>query len=352
MKKIVFVILAAIVIFYTYLGVQDFIKRSETTIVTIEDIQEQDGVPVLTTTIEERDLYLVRSFNGSIKGIEQADVTSKIMERISEVKVSLGDRVKMDEVLIEFDPLSPGIGFKQASDALEDAKKDFERSKNLLDAGALSKQMHEKAELALKIAQSNFNDVLKLTEVKAPFEGTVTDIFYKKGETVAPGLPIIRIARLDRVISEIEVGETDLPLLETGQKSRIKTGSFAGITFEGIVNKIALSKDPITRNFIVEIEIPNPGHLLKPGMFAAVDLIIGKSENVLAVPEDAIVSENGTAFIYLVDANAIAKKVLVEEGIKDGEWIEVKGDINSGDEIVVEGHNRLSDGAKVIKVSQ
>ena len=351
MKKVIFLILAGIVVVLVVIGIQSSIKKAQTTVITIEDIQEREGIPVVTVQAERRDLFLVRNFTGSIKGIEQADATAMILEKIETIHVPLGARVRKGQVLLSLDHQNPTVRYQQTNDALAEAEKELERSTGLLKAGAISEQIHDKAVLAEKIARADFDAINRLLEIRAPVDGIVTDIFRERGETVSPGVPIIRIAKLDIVITEIEVGETDIALVKKGLRARVRTNSFPGKTFHGILTKIALSTNPDARNFTIKIEIPNPEHLLKPGMFTIVDLIIAVSAGVAATPIDALISENGKSYIYVLQGDMTVRKELVTTGIVDGEWVEIIDGVAVDDTVVLEGHNRLTDGSIVVIVS-
>lgn len=354
MRKVYFLIFAGImivVVSLVYQGVQSSIEQSRTTVETIEDIQLREGIPVVTRAIEIRDLLRTRSFTGTIKGIEQVDATAMILEKIETITVSLGDRVSRGDVLITLDKQNPSTRFRQAKDALDASVIDLNRSAELFSAGAISQQVHERAELAEKLARADFEAVERTLEVKAPIGGVVTDIFFERGETVSPGVPILRIAKLDRVYTEIEVGETDISLVKKGQQALVRTNSFPDRTFYGTVSKIALSTNPDARNFTISIEVPNPESLLKPGMFALLDLIVGKAEGVLAVPADAIISEDGNSYIYIVNSGMVVEKVPVSPGIVDGEWVEIQGEVSAGASVILEGHNKVVDGTKVTVIS-
>ncbi|MCP4723500.1 MAG: efflux RND transporter periplasmic adaptor subunit [bacterium] len=352
MKKYIFMILFVFVIVLIYRGIEASIERSRTEVMTIDAYQEQNGVPVVTAKAAMKDLSLTKSYTGSIRGYEQADAAAKIMEKIEKFNVTLGQKVREGQLLLTLDKQNPTAQYRQAKDALDNANNDLDRNKELLEVGAISQQVFEKVELAAKIAQANFDAVVSMLEVKSPISGTVTDIFYEKGETVSPGMPIMRIATLGRVVIEIQVGETEIPLLEKGQKALVSAKSFPDQVFDGSVYTIALSTDPQKRNFNIEILIPNSEMKLKPGMFSVVELIIDRVQEVIAVPADAVLKNGDTSYIYVVQSNMTVKQVMVDPGVNDGEWIEVPAGISEGDVVVIEGHNRLKDGVKVITESE
>ncbi|MCH7782446.1 efflux RND transporter periplasmic adaptor subunit, partial [candidate division KSB1 bacterium] len=76
-----------------------------------------------------------------------------------------------------------------------------------------------------------------------------------------------------------------------------------------------------------------------------------KGEGVLAVPTDAIISEDGNAYIYIVNSGMVVEKVPVSPGIVDGEWVEIQGEVSAGASVILEGHNKVVDGTKVTVIS-
>ena len=212
-------------------------------------------------------------------------------------------------------------------------------------------------------------DLLSRYTVLAPFEGYVTRKMVERGNWVTKGTPLVEIIQLDPIELRIEVPQEysvslqqsfdsaggDEPPLE----AEIRIDSLQE-TLQGTVTRIIPDADPVTRTVPVIIRIPNAprrtgpnqSHLLKPGMLARAELNIGKGQPVLMAPKDALVLNQGSASIYLVkqiDGVKKAKQIAVKTGRSNGNWIEITGDVNENDEIVVQGNERLRDG-QAIKV--
>jgi membrane fusion protein (multidrug efflux system) len=350
MKKVIFAVISVVIVFFIVRGVQGSIERSKTTALTIESIQAEQGIPVTVIKASQKNIKSFRTFTGSLRGIEQSDATAFIAEKVLKINVTVGKRVREGDLLLTLDNKTTSA-YRQITDALADAKQDRDRAKELLKAGAISQQMLDKAELGVKMAQSEMDALLIRHRVSAPISGIVTDVYAEKGVFVAPGLPLVRIAKLDRMILEIQVAETDIALVKQGQSAVVTARSYPGKEFSGTVKEIALSTNPGKRNFNIEIEIPNPDMILKSGMFATANLIITESLDAVTVPSDALINENGSYYLYLVNSNNTVKKVAVTPKITEGEFVEIPNGISSDDIIVIEGQNKLSDGVKIKVVS-
>lgn len=212
-------------------------------------------------------------------------------------------------------------------------------------------------------------DLLSRYTVLAPFEGYVTRKMVERGNWVTKGTPLVEIIQLDPIELRIEVPQEYSVSLqqsfdsaggdEPPLQAEIRIDSLQE-TLQGTVTRIIPDADPVTRTVPVIIRIPNAprrtgpnqSHLLKPGMLARAELHIGKGQPVLMAPKDALVLNQGSASIYLVkqiDGVKKAKQIAVKTGRSNGNWIEITGDVNENDEIVVQGNERLRDG-QAIKV--
>jgi len=352
MKKVLVIIFAGIVVVFVVRGVLLNIERSKASVITIEDLQEETGIPVITAQAEVRDIKSTLSYTGTVRGIEQADVTAAVqIEKVLDIAVAPGQRVKQGEVLLTLDTRITGA-YRQTTDALADAQQDLQRIRELYKVGAVSRQSLDKAELAVNIAQANMDAAEWRHKVASPIGGTVTDIFVEKGQTVLTGIPLVRVAQLDRVIADIQAAESDIARIKKGQTALVHLQTYPGREFTGRVREVALSANPKERNFKIEIEIPNSGRLLKPGMFARVDLVVDEMRGATAVPYDALVKDNGAYYVFIVKRDMTVKKTAVAPQQVDSGWVGIPNGISPGESVVVEGHNKLTDGAKVTVVSQ
>ena len=117
-------------------------------------------------------------------------------------------------------------------------------------------------------------------------------------------------------------------------------------TFTGTVTRSTLALDPSTRSLLVEIDLPNPDHVLRPGTFAEVTLALREIPNALALPAQAVVSQVKGKVVFVVEQGH-AKSVLVQTGISNGHWVEIVSGLQGEEEVVVVGKRRMADGIPV-----
>ena len=240
-------------------------------------------------------------------------------------------------------------------------------------AQAVSPKQIAKAEARVRVQQENIrkleDDIAQHTIV-APFDGYVTREYTEVGQWIAKGDPVVDVVELSEVDIEVPVLETYVPNLRarianqpgTGTMTRhIHVDALPGESFSGEVVAIVPEADVRSRSFPVKVRVKNrpakkapESVMLKPGMFVRVDLPLG-GENSMLVPKDAIVLGGPSPIVWLVQRQSGAKlsgqasvsPVPVELGIAMEDWIEVIGPLEPGQEVVVEGNERIKPGAPV-----
>jgi RND family efflux transporter MFP subunit len=164
--------------------------------------------------------------------------------------------------------------------------------------------------------------------------------------------------------------EKDVKRVSVGTPAAVEVDAFPGETFNGRVSRVAPVFDPATRTAEMEIEVPNAGFRLKPGMYARVQLLVGSRENALTVPSNALVMFEGKPGVFTATdggargdarpaaqgtssapAPMIAKFVPVETGIRQPEQIEILGGIADGTRVVTTGAGALKDGDRIVAAS-
>ncbi len=318
---------------------------------SVEEIQMEEGVPVEVAKSFVSDMVVSNRYTGTVEGMSQADIISEIGEKIKSVLKRPGSKVKKGETLIEFYKTSANnmmLRLDQVELLLNDAKRDYERVKKLHDVGAVSPQDLDKAKLNYDIAKQNYNSAKESVYVKAPVSGIITKIEFEAGETPGRGDVLAQVAKIEKVKIKFPVSEVEIQKIKTGQIASVKVDTYPAKQFEGIIKEINMAADPVSRNFEVMLEMDNPDYLLKPGMFARIDVTVEKKEGVIVVPNDAVVEENGNEYVWTVSNNVTARKQ-VQTGLKNKNEIEVLSGIGSDETVVVLGQNNIQkDNQKVI----
>jgi RND family efflux transporter MFP subunit len=243
-----------------------------------------------------------------------------------------------------------------AASALERAKTSFQR-------GLISQQALEDAEARYNATVSQVSvakaqltstqarlDELKInlanTVLVAPMDGVVSKRNLDPGGFAGTNTAVVSLVDIGTVRLITNLVERDFKRIQIGGQAMVEVDAFPGEQFAGRVNRVAPVFDPATRTATMEIQIPNPGFRLKPGMYARVRLTADRKQSALAVPRNAIVDISGRRGVYTVDGD-VARFQAVQTGLSDGDFIEVTEGLEDGTRLVTVGALALRDGDRI-----
>ena len=180
------------------------------------------------------------------------------------------------------------------------------------------------------------------TQIVAPFSGEIVRRNVDNGALISPSTPLVTLVHMETLKVLANVLEKDIALVKPGMKAKILTEAYPGKPFEGTVVRINKALDLATRTLQAEINIPNPGRLLKPGMFAKMEVALTEKPDALAVPREAVFEEEGKQAVFVVEGNQAFRKPVVT-GIEQDRLIEIVEGLKDGDKVVVRGQDSLRD---------
>jgi membrane fusion protein, multidrug efflux system len=183
-------------------------------------------------------------------------------------------------------------------------------------------------------------------QVKAPMSGVVAKVLVDPGSMVSPAMPIAMVMSMDNLKVTINVIESEISSVRTGQRADVTVPAYPNRTFSATVSNILPIVDPMSHTAKVELTIPNGSGTLKPGMSATVRLILGKHADVVTIPKTAIIEKMGEKYVFMFD-NGKTKKADIQTGYDDGQTVEVTSGLQAGDRLVTTDLNVLKDGSKV-----
>lgn len=379
--------------------------------------RKASGVTQVTTeTVQRRDILQVVTAFGSLNPQVEVAISSKVIGQLERLYVEEGDTVAKGDTLVELERNRYRAAVSSAQAALRSARSDVSRveanlnqaketlrrsqamfDKNLISEDALlqAQTQVEVQEAMLESAKNNVDraqgtleetqDDLDQTTIIAPVSGVVISLAVEEGENVItgtmnnPGSVIMTIAQLDAMEAVVDVDEADVVSLDIGQKVKVEVDAFADTFLVGEVVKIANSAklqsvggQETVANYEVKISVPEPFEGIRPGMSCTAEIEVEKAESVLSVPIQSIVtareepgkeseekpsSRNGMMrkkdAVFVVK-NGVARQRIVETGIADDRYIEIKEGIEEDDNVVTgryEALRALQDGDHVEEIS-
>ncbi|KAA3609691.1 MAG: efflux RND transporter periplasmic adaptor subunit [Calditrichaeota bacterium] len=310
---------------------------------TNETLQLEFGVPVKVVKLERGELALTEKFTGTAEGISEAVVVADLTQKIANVLVKIGKTVIKGEALVELQKKSisnMSLKYEQTVMAYNDARLDLERMKNLYDTGAIPKQTLEKIQLKYDMSKSNLDAINDAVFIKSPISGTVTEIFVKEGNNVRTGMPVTKIVQTDRMQIKLNVNETEISKINVGQKCIISMHGDEA-EYEGYVNEVSLSANPMTRNFEVKVIVDNPNNKIRSGMFVSAKIIIDQKVDVLMLEKEAVINQDGDQFVWIVSIDSLLSKKNIITGLSDEKYVEIISGLEQSHMIVLEGYNNI-----------
>ncbi len=182
--------------------------------------------------------------------------------------------------------------------------------------------------------------------VKSPIRGMVSKLQHDPGDVVVAQYPVGVVIDIKKVIVKTSLIEKDFGKIKMGLQARIWTQAYPGRVFEGDISEIAPALDQFSHTANIEIRIPNPDYLLRPGMYAKIQLVVDSKEGATIVPKGAVFKEEADSVVYKV-ASEVVKLQKVELGYYDLHRYEVLSGLEPGELVVAKDQAILQDGAKV-----
>jgi membrane fusion protein (multidrug efflux system) len=286
---------------------------------------------------------------GTAKANESVVITPTLEERVVDIFFEDGDVVDNDQVLVKLNDSETRYLLAEASAALREQQKQFERISKLAKTNATSRSRLDEEQGLLEIARAKVAHLkaqLRDYTIRAPFAGILGTRQISTGAVVDSDTVITTLDDTTVIKLDFTVPETYLGVLRNGMDVSAKSPAYPDRNFNGTVTAISSRVDPDTRTLTIRAQIPNPDRLLKPGMLLIVDLIKERSQSLI-IPEEAVILEKDKKFVLVVTAqNTVDKKEIVTGRRSPGK-VEVISGLNAGHRVVVEGINRVRPGISV-----
>ncbi|HZX36329.1 MAG TPA: efflux RND transporter periplasmic adaptor subunit [Thermodesulfobacteriota bacterium] len=302
------------------------------------------------------------SLVGTLEPEEEVMVASSVAAKAISVLKDEGDFVRKDEELLLLDSgeftrkvEKSRADLNRARAELDFAENDFKRKVELLKEDLISKDDYENSLSRRDSAKATVESIkaalnlatldLAHTRVPAPFPGRIAERYVSVGSYVKEGDRLFRLMDVSNVKVSAEVPEGRAGEVREGQSVLIRVSSI-DFEFSGSVYFISPDVDKDTRTFRIKARVKNEREILKPGLFANVEIVTGVLKDAYLVPENAIVPGQDGFFVYVaLNGAASMRKVSVAER-QDGSAVITSG-INEGDAVVADGAQGLAEGAKL-----
>jgi len=316
--------------------------------------------PVKTIVVGDINSGDSRTFPAVVDAIQKADISFRVSGKVQKILVKEGDEVKKDQLLAELDPTDFNIRLNERKASYKTAKANYDRAKELVDKGAISRVDHDNIRAKYFTAKANLDEAeqdLLYTKLKANFDGYIAKRHVEKFEEVQASETIFSLEDVSALKLIIDVPENlMLSLKRTPATKRNLSASFTNINdvhFPLSYMESATKADPTTKTFKVTLKMDAPAdYNILPGMTATVyaDLLqseLNQNESVM-LPVSAVVADDAKqASVWIVDEESMTvSPKTVTTGAIIGSSIQVTG-LKTGERVVTAGASFLRKNMKV-----
>jgi membrane fusion protein (multidrug efflux system) len=342
----------------------------------------EKAIPVKVFAVHPDSLSTYLEISGNLEAQNDALIYSQVSEELKRIHKRVGTYVQKGEIIAELENQIWKETLNQAQASLNSitarhaqVKSDYERYKRLYEERAISQQQWEKirssmqetdATLAqLNAAYQQAHEQYLKTYIKAPFDGIVGSLYFDVGQMIAAGQPVAKIVNTDLMKARLNIPDIHINKLHLGQNVVAAFPALPGKQFTGIINQADPAIDQMSRTVEVEVMFQNRNNELISGLFGLFKLELIRKENVLVIPEHAIIrrtqleinrdtGETSTQqqyFVFVVQKDT-AQQVEVIPGLESEQRMEIVSGLNSGDQVIILGQKIVKDGRWVTIIEE
>ena len=311
------------------------------------DNKKKTNVRVQEVDLES--LSIQSTYVGNLLPNQRVIMRSEIDGVIENIYFDEGEEIVKNKKLVDISTKELSLKLKIALADSKLAESNLNRDeklakKNLIPNAQLdqTRTFAERALLNKELAKISLNKSL----INSPLKGTVKTRFVKVGEFVRKGDRLAEILEIDRILVKVNIPEQEILQIKIGQKVDITLYILGNKIFEGQVKKIGLEADSSNRTFPVQIEVDNRERELRPGMLARVTFTQRVDQDQVVIPRHTIMERDSGRIVYVVD-NGKAFQREVSIGISQREKVQILMGLSKGEQLVVEGHTKLTDGEEI-----
>ena len=310
-------------------------------------------VSVFTAPVQETEFSMHIEALGTLEARERVDLSLNVADRVTAIYFDDGDRVKKGKTLLSLAQGEQAALVDAAEATANEARQRYDRTKQLAAERRVAQSALDEAQRDLNAAEAQLRAVQSRQKDRvlvAPFDGVLGFRLVSVGSYVRAGDVVAELIDDSEMKLDFSVPSIYLRSVRRDTHVKVITDDLPGMSFDGQVDTVGATIDPVTRSIRVRAILPNPDRLLKAGMFMKVTLMADPRRS-LSVPEEAIEPVGPNSFVYVAvekDGKLIAERRQIEVGLRQSGKVEVIAGLEEGDTIVTDGLIRVRDGAPIV----
>ncbi len=296
---------------------------------------------------------------GNLRAYQETMLYAKVPGYLKSIAVDRGDWVKANAVLAEIEApemLADVSKFEAEVGVAElEVKRVNEAIKKAPDL--VMPQAVDAARGKYQIAKANLERIetlLGYSKIIAPFDGVITKRWVDVGafipaatsSSAARSAAVVTLMDFSRVRIEVAMPEPEVPLVKKELPVKVAVEELVGLAFDGKITRFAYALDESTKTMTTEVEIPNPDHALRPGMYASCQIALEKKADAQLLPAEALITEKNKSFVFAF-RDGKAARLAVKTGFDDGISVEILEGLKPNEAVIVAGEQAVADGQTV-----
>ena len=319
-------------------------------------------VHVQTVPVTERPMPELLTLTGTLRASKSSDVAADVTGKVVVTSVERGQPVKAGQVIAIVDARSAAYAataaeaqVKVAQSQLEEARRECERVKHLLDTGAISQADYDRqtssctsqqwSAAAAEAQQRSASKLVGDATIRAPFDGFIGERYVNLGQYVLASTRVASVYQPDPLRLELTVPEANVAAIKPDLPVHFTVTAFGDQVFTGSVKYISPNLRESSRDLVIEAVVANSDFKLKPGMFAVARIDLGDKPRPV-VPKSAVQQDDTGARVYVVDKQQVQER-LVQLGETVGDVTAIVEGVRAGENVVVQPGPDVRDGARV-----
>jgi membrane fusion protein (multidrug efflux system) len=318
-------------------------------------------IKVATATVTEGPTPDEIVVTGLVTADQRSDVTADTQGKVINVMIERNQRVKLGQPVVQLDVRNAALGAREAAANLaaaraqkELADQECQRTKSLLEKGAITKSEYDRQMTQCTAAQEQVAAVQARTQmmaksvadglVRAPFDGVISEKMVAPGEWVAPGKPLFTLVDDDPLKTELSISEIAVPLVKKDQHVELFTVSHPDKSIGATITRLG-AEIGRTRSLIVEAVIDKDSGLV-PGMFVEAHIKVGEVTRAI-VPKEAVVKRGKTWRAFVVKKGELEERIVQLGPEPAPGQVSVAQGLVKGEKVVAKVTNDVVDGRAV-----
>jgi membrane fusion protein, multidrug efflux system len=334
------------------LGLPAFIKLQQFQAMG-EAMMQMPPETVTADTVRRENWPNTVSATGSLVAVQGVTVGAELGGKIVEIAFESGDRVKAGDLLVRMDVSAEEAQLRSAEAAAKLARINLDRNRDLRTNHTVSQSDLDTAEANFKQATAqveNMQAAIAKKTIRAPFAGQLGLRQVNLGQIVEQNTAIVTLQTIDPIYVDFSLPQQRFSVLTPGTEVHVTTDAAPGEVFSGKITAVNPEIDQVTRSVRVRATLSNKSELLRPGMFANVDVLLPSAQEVLSIPATAVLYAPYGDTVFVIEAQQdetsgqkqqVLRQQIVRLGATRGDFVAVTDGLREGDTVVTSGVFKL-----------